>query len=118
MSFNKEARRQRIKNRIRKIVKGTADQPRLAVFRSNTGIYAQIINDVDGKTLAAASSLSKDLKGSKVNKTEQAQQVGKKIAEIALTKGIKNVSFDRGGFLYHGRVKALADAAREGGLNF
>lgn len=118
MSFNKEARRQRIRYRIRKIVKGTAECPRLAVFRSNTDIYVQLIDDLNGTTLAAASSLEKDIKKVKGNKIEQAALVGKKIAEIAGTKGIKEVSFDRGGYLYHGRVKSLADAAREGGLNF
>lgn len=118
MSLNKAARRQRIRYRIRKVVKGTAEQPRLAIFRSNGDIYAQVINDLTGATICATSSLTKELKGAKVTKTEQASLVGKKIAEIATSKGIKDVSFDRGGFLYRGRVKALAEGAREGGLNF
>lgn len=120
MSFNKEARRQKIRYRIRKKIQGTAEKPRLAVYRSNTDIYVQLINDVAGVTLAAASSLEKGKKKAKAkgNKIEQAAIVGKKIAEIATSKGITEVSFDRGGYLYHGRVKSLADAAREGGLKF
>ncbi len=118
MSFNKVARRQRIRYRIRKVVKGTAEKPRLAVFRSNTSIYAQLIDDVIGVTLLAASTQDSDLRGMKITKTEQAALVGKKIAEKALSAGITEVAFDRGGFLYHGRVKALADGAREGGLKF
>lgn len=117
MSFNKEARRQKIRYRIRKKIQGTAEKPRLAVYRSNSDIYVQLINDIDGVTLASASSLTKGKKA-KVNKTEQAVSVGKKIAELATSKGITEVSFDRGGYLYHGRVKSLADAAREGGLKF
>lgn len=117
MSFNKEARRQRIKYRIRKVVKGTAQKPRMAVYRSNSEIYVQLIDDLSGTTIASASSL-KDLKGNGGNKSEIAAQVGKKIAEIASSKGISEVAFDRGGFLYHGRVKSLADGAREGGLKF
>lgn len=108
-------RRYRIKKSIRKKISGTTERPRLTVFRSNKQIYAQIVDDVKGVTLAAASSLgSKD----KVNKTEQAAAVGKKIAENAKAAGIENVVFDRNGYLYHGRVKQLADAAREGGLKF
>ncbi len=120
MAFNKEARRQRIRYRIRKTIKGTAEKPRLAVYRSNSDIYAQLINDIDGVTIGAASSLEKGKKKAKakVNKTEQAALVGKKIAEVAVSKGISDVSFDRSGYLYHGRVKSLADAAREGGLKF
>lgn len=118
MSFNKEARRKRIHYRIRKIVKGTAECPRLAVYRSNTDIYVQIIDDLNGTTLAAASSLEKDIKKAKGNKIDKAALVGKKIAEVAGSKGIQTVAFDRGGYLYHGRVKSLADAAREGGLKF
>jgi large subunit ribosomal protein L18 len=118
MAFNKEIRRQKLRYRIRKRIKGTAERPRLAVYRSNTDIYVQLIDDVDGVTLAAASSLQKGKKRSRGNKTEQAIMVGKKIAEIATSKGISEVSFDRGGYLYHGRVKSLADAAREGGLKF
>jgi large subunit ribosomal protein L18 len=118
MSFNKEVRRQKIRYRIRKKIQGTAEKPRLAVRRSNSDIYVQLIDDKEGVTLAAASSLEKGKKKTKVNKTEQAIAVGKKIAELATSKGISEVSFDRGGYLYHGRVKSLADAAREGGLKF
>lgn len=118
MSFNKDARRQKIRYRIRKKIKGTAEKPRLAVYRSNSDIYVQLINDQDGVTLGAATSLVKGKKTSTGNKIDQSISVGKKIAEIALSKGITEVSFDRGGYLYHGRVKALADAAREGGLKF
>jgi large subunit ribosomal protein L18 len=108
-------RRTRIKAHIRHKVNGTAQKPRMTVFRSNTQIYAQIIDDVKGVTLAAASSLgSKD----KITKTEQAAVVGKLIAKNALEAGIKEVVFDRNGYLYHGRVKQLADAAREAGLKF
>ena len=111
----KSNRRIRIKAHIRTKISGTAEKPRLSVFRSNTQIYAQIIDDVKGVTLAAASSLgSKD----KITKTEQAAVVGKLIARNALEAGIKEVVFDRNGYLYHGRVKQLADAAREGGLKF
>ncbi len=102
--------------RVRKTVVGTAERPRLAVFRSNSGIEAQLIDDLAGKTLAAASSLH--LKSFKGNKTAQAAEVGKTLAEAAKKAGIEPVVFDRGGYLYHGRVKALADAAREGGLKF
>lgn len=118
MSFDKVARRQRIRYRIRKVVKGSSERPRLAVFRSNTNIYAQLIDDVRGITLVSASSLESDIRGKKMTKTEQAFLVGKKIAEKALASGITEVAFDRGGFLYHGRVKALAEGAREGGLKF
>jgi large subunit ribosomal protein L18 len=117
MALSKNDRRLRIKRRIRKIVTGTADQPRLAVFRSNKEIYAQIINDATGTTLVSASSKQKDIKA-KGSKTEVATSVGKAIAEKAIKAGIKNIAFDRGGYLYHGRVKALAEAAREGGLKF
>ena len=118
MATKNSTRRDRIHLRIRKVVQGTAACPRLAVFRSSKEIYAQLINDENGTTLATASSLVKTGAGLTGNKTEQAAQVGKKIAEIALTKGIETVAFDRGGFLYHGRVKALAEGAREGGLKF
>ncbi|HEX4887350.1 MAG TPA: 50S ribosomal protein L18 [Luteibaculaceae bacterium] len=117
MALTKENRRLRIKRRIRKVVSGTAERPRLSVFRSNKQIYAQLIDDVSGKTLASASSL-KDAEAQNVNGVTQAQLVGKKIAEKALAAGISAVVFDRGGYLYHGRVKSLADAAREGGLQF
>ncbi|MCB9361235.1 MAG: 50S ribosomal protein L18 [Flavobacteriales bacterium] len=117
MALSKKDRRLRIKRRIRKIVSGTASQPRLSVYRSNKEIYAQIINDENGVTLVAASSIQKDVKA-KGNKTEVASIVGKAIAEKALKAGIEKIAFDRGGYLYHGRVKALAEAAREGGLKF
>lgn len=115
MSLTKSERRQRIKFRIRKIVSGTAAQPRLSVFRSNKEIYAQIIDDVNGVTLAAASSREAGAKGTKI---EVAAAVGKLIADKAQKAGISTVSFDRGGYLYHGRVKSLADGAREAGLKF
>lgn len=115
--LRKQERRKGIHTRIRRVVKGTAERPRLSVFRSNKQIYAQLINDVDGVTLAAASSAMKEF-SAKGNKVEVAKEVGKQIAEKANQAGIKAVVFDRGGFLYHGRIKALADAAREGGLQF
>lgn len=114
-------RRNRIKAHIRTKVTGTAEKPRLTVFRSNTQIYAQVIDDVKGVTLASASSLTKAEKGAKketINKTEQAANVGKLIAKAAIEAGVNEVIFDRNGYLYHGRVKQLADAAREGGLKF
>jgi len=117
MALSKNDRRLRIKRRIRKIVTGTSEQPRLAVFRSNKEIYAQIINDATGTTLVSASSKQKDIKA-KGTKTEIAAIVGKAIAEKATKAGIEKIAFDRGGYLYHGRVKALAEAAREGGLKF
>ncbi len=117
MALTKSDRRQRIKNRIRKIVAGTESQPRLSVFRSNKEIYAQIIDDVNGKTISTASSRDKgvDLKGTKI---EIAAQVGKLVAEKALKNGVEKIAFDRGGYLYHGRVKSLAEGAREAGLKF
>ena len=117
MELSKNDRRLRIKRRIRKIVTGTTEQPRLAVFRSNKEIYAQIINDATGTTLVSASSKQKDIKA-KGSKTEVATLVGKAVAEKAIKAGINSIAFDRGGYLYHGRVKALAEAAREGGLKF
>ena len=102
--------------RVRKNLSGSAERPRLVVFRSNRGIEAQLVDDLEGKTLAAASWLQ--LKGTKGSKTEQAAQVGKLLAENAKAAGIDAVVFDRAGYLYHGRVKALADGAREGGLSF
>ncbi len=117
MALSKIERRQRIKYRIKKTVSGTAQRPRLVVFRSNSEIYAQIIDDTKGVTLVAASSRDKDLKASGT-KTERAKQVGEAIAKKALAAGIETVSFDRGGYLYHGRVKSLAEGAREGGLKF
>jgi large subunit ribosomal protein L18 len=109
--------RHRRHRRVRKKVSGTADRPRLAVFRSNRGVFAQLIDDDTGRTLASASWLTLR-KGFKGTKSEQAAAVGKALAQQAKAAGIVEVVFDRGGFLYHGRVKALADAAREGGLRF
>ena len=117
MALSKIERRQRIKFRIKKIVSGTAQKPRLVVFRSNSEIYAQIIDDTKGVTLVAASSRDKDLKATGT-KTEKAKQAGQAIAKKALAAGIESISFDRGGYLYHGRVKSLAEGAREGGLKF
>ena len=114
----KEFRRLRIKQRIRKIVSGTAERPRLSVFRSSKEIYAQLIDDQAGKTLAAASSIEKEIASQKGTKTEKAKLVGKLIAEKAGQIGVNQVVFDRSGYLYHGRVKSLAEAAREGGLKF
>lgn len=115
MALSKEQRRQRIKKRIRKVISGTTERPRLSVYRSNKQIYAQIIDDEKGVTVTSASSLKNDA-AQKVSKIEQAQIIGKEIAEKAKTAGIEACVFDRNGYLYHGRVKALADAAREGGL--
>ena len=117
MALSKIERRQRIKFRIKKIVSGTAQKPRLVVFRSNSEIYAQVIDDTKGVTLVAASSRDKDLKATGT-KTEKSKQVGQAIAKKALAAGIESISFDRGGYLYHGRVKSLAEGAREGGLKF
>ncbi|NBU80403.1 MAG: 50S ribosomal protein L18 [Flavobacteriaceae bacterium] len=117
MSLTKSERRQRIKYRIRKIVSGTAARPRLSVFRSNKEIYTQLIDDVNGVTLLAASSKDKgaDTKGTSI---EVAAAVGKLVAEKALKAGITEVAFDRGGYLYHGRIKSLAEGARAAGLKF
>ena len=111
---SKIARRNKIKTRIRGKVAGTAERPRMSVFRSNKGIYVQLIDDLNGRTLAAASS--KGLEGG--TKTEVSAKVGQEIAKIAKEKGIETVVFDRNGYLFHGRVKSLADAAREAGLKF
>lgn len=115
MRFSKEKHRRRIHNRIRKKVSGSPERPRLSVYRSNKAIYCQLIDDLNGLTLLAASSREAGAGGTK---SEQANAVGKLIAEKAAAKDIQNVVFDRGGYLYHGRVKALADGAREGGLKF
>lgn len=117
MSLTKTERRQRIKFRIRKIVSGTAAKPRLSVFRSNKEIYAQVIDDVNGVTLLAASSRDKgmDIKGTS---SDVAAAVGKAVAEKAIKAGIDTITFDRGGYLYHGRVKSLAEGARAAGLKF
>lgn len=111
-------RRQKLRFRIRKKVTGTAVRPRLSVFRSNKDIYAQIIDDATGKTLVYASSRAKDIASQKVNKTEKAKLVGAALAQSASAKGITQIAFDRNGYLYHGRVKAIAEGAREGGLQF
>ena len=118
MALTKNQNRIKIKRRIRKVVSGTESRPRLAVFRSNKEIYAQIVDDVNGKTIIAASSRDKDISSTKGTKTEIAALVGKSVAEKALKAGIDSISFDRGGYQYHGRVKSLADGAREGGLKF
>jgi large subunit ribosomal protein L18 len=117
MATAKTDRRQRLKYHIRKKVQGTSERPRLSVFRSNTNIYAQIIDDVKGVTLASASSLELGEKKWNTN-VGAAQEVGKKLAEKAQAAGVSAVVFDRNGYLYHGKVKALAEGAREGGLNF
>ena len=113
----KTKKRNKIKKRIRKVVFGTSERPRITVFRSNKAIYVQIINDKEEKTLVSASSTDKDLKLNSNNKSEIAKQVGVLIGNKAIKAGIKSVSFDRNGYLYHGRVKSLADGAREAGLN-
>jgi large subunit ribosomal protein L18 len=114
----KVARRTRIKYGIRQKISGTAQKPRLSVFRSNTDIYAQLIDDENGVTLAAASSKDKDVAAQKGNKTELSKLVGAALAKKATALGLATCVFDRGGYLYHGRVKAVADGAREGGLKF
>jgi large subunit ribosomal protein L18 len=117
MKNNRAEIRRGVHTRIRKKVSGTAERPRLAVFRSLNHIYAQVIDDVSGKTLAAASTTEKHLKGKTGGNIEAAQTVGKAIAERAQAAGVSQVVFDRGGYVYHGRVKALLDATREAGLN-
>lgn len=117
-SKSKTARRQNIRFGIRKKINGTATKPRLSVFRSNTEIYAQLIDDVSGQTLAAASSKEKSIAAQKGTKSEKSKLVGSAIAAKASDLGLTEVVFDRGGYLYHGRVKAVADGAREGGLKF
>ena len=117
MGLSTSERKQRIRRRIRKVSFGTETRPRLSVFRSNKEIYVQLIDDNNGKTLASASSRDKGLEA-KGTKSEIANAVGKSIAEKAIKVGIETVAFDRGGNLYHGRVKALAEGAREGGLKF
>ena len=115
----KSTRRKNIRYRIRrKIGEGTAQKPRLSVFRSNTDIYVQLIDDLNGQTLAAASSRDKGIKAEKGKKVDTSKLVGTAIAKKAADLGIKDVTFDRGGYLYHGRVKSVADGAREGGLKF
>ena len=115
---NKSTARQKIRYRIRKKVNGTTERPRLSVFRSNTDIYAQLIDDTKGVTVAAASSRQKDISAQKAPKISKSKMVGEAIARKASELGINEVVFDRGGYVYHGRVKAVAEGAREGGLKF
>ena len=117
MQFTKAKRRKRIQHRVRRHIRGTAERPRLNVFRSNHHIYAQLIDDLAGHTLASASTLESSVE-QQGSKTEQAAAIGKLLADRAREKNIENVVFDRSGYLYHGRVKALAEGAREGGLKF
>ncbi|MBS1666007.1 MAG: 50S ribosomal protein L18 [Bacteroidetes bacterium] len=114
----KLVKRQKIRHRIRKKISGSAQKPRLSVFRSNSDIYVQLIDDDNGKTIASASSRDKDIKAQKGTKIEKSKMVGAAIAVKAIALGFKNCTFDRGGNLYHGRVKSVADGAREGGLEF
>ncbi|MEY3351125.1 MAG: hypothetical protein RIQ50_1236 [Bacteroidota bacterium] len=114
----KALRRQRIKYTVRKKISGTAQRPRLCIYRSNTEIYAQLIDDLGAVTLASASSRDKDIAAQKGTKSEKSKLVGEAIAKKAVALGLSECVFDRGGFLYHGRVKAVADGAREGGLKF
>jgi large subunit ribosomal protein L18 len=119
MALTKQERRIRVKHRIRKRLSGTQQRPRMTIFRSNKQIYVQLVDDIHGKTIVEASSLEKELAEKKnINKTEQAKLVGKLAAEKSVKAGIQQVVFDRNGYLYHGRVKALAEAAREAGLKF
>jgi len=115
---NKTSARQKIRYRIRKKVSGTTSTPRLSVFRSNTDIYAQLIDDNNGVTIAAASSKQKDINAQKAPKIAKSKMVGEAIAKKAVELGVKKVVFDRSGYVYHGRVKAVAEGAREGGLDF
>ncbi|HOE04014.1 MAG TPA: 50S ribosomal protein L18 [Bacteroidales bacterium] len=116
MAFSKQNRRLKIKSRIRKHINGTGTRPRMSVYRSNKQISVQLIDDINGVTLVAATSLSKEIAAQETTKTVQANMVGKLIAKKALEAGISEVVFDRNGYLYHGRVKSLAEGAREGGL--
>ena len=118
MALSKQDRRNKIRMRIRKEIVGTAERPRLSVFRSNKEIYAQLVDDVEGKTLAAATKRNNEVTANEGTKQGVDAAVGNSLAERALKAGIESVSFDRGGYLYHGRVKSLADGAREGGLKF
>ena len=118
MKNKKVFRRNRIKQRVRKSISGTPERPRMSVFRSNRDIYVQLIDDLAGHTLASASSAIAEIRDQKITKSAKAAIVGKNIAEKALAAGINKVVFDRNGYLYHGRIKSLADAAREGGLMF
>ena len=116
--MSKVSARRKIRYRIRRKISGSGSKPRLSVFRSNNDIYVQLIDDDNGTTIAAASSREKDIAAQKVNKVEKSKLVGAAVARKASELGIKDVVFDRGGYLYHGRVKAVADGAREGGLQF
>jgi large subunit ribosomal protein L18 len=119
MTNTKTFRRNRIRQRIKKVISGTPDYPRLSVFRSNKEIYCQVIDDVNGKTLLQASSRDKTILDLKLKTNiEISFNVGKLVAEQSIKKGIEKIKFDRGGYLYHGRVKSLAEGAREGGLKF
>ncbi len=118
MSNSKTFQRSRIRRRVRGKIAGSSERPRLSVFRSNKQIYAQIIDDSKGTTLAAATSLDKDIASKKVNKIEQAKLVGQLLADRAKEAEVEVVTFDRGGYVYHGRIKSLAEGAREGGLKF
>jgi len=118
MALTKLERRTKIKMRVRKVVSGTSERPRMSIFRSNKEIYAQLIDDAQGVTLLQASSKAKEIATAAGTKTEKAAMVGKLVAEKAVAAGITSIVFDRNGYLYHGRVKQLADAAREGGLKF
>ena len=117
MAFSKVEKRKKIHLGIRKKIRGTAERPRLSIYKSNTSIYAQLVDDLKGHTIVASSSKELDLKGKTVN-VVSSKEVGKKLAEKAVSGGIQNIVFDRSGYKYHGRVKALADGAREGGLKF
>jgi len=117
MAFSKVEKRNKIHLGIRRKIQGTAERPRLSVYKSNTNIYVQLIDDLNGHRLAAASSKELDLKGKNVN-VVSSKEVGKKLAEKAVANGIQTIVFDRSGYKYHGRIKALADGAREGGLKF
>ena len=116
MALTKQERRNKIKSRIRKTVSGTAERPRLSVFRSNKQVSVQLVDDISGKTLLSVSSLEKEIAEKEGTKTDKAVMVGTTVAEKALAAGITTVVFDRNGYLYHGRVKQIADAARKGGL--
>src|ERR1035437_7704850 len=116
--LRKELRRNSIRKRIRKVISGTAERPRLSVFRSNKQIYAQLIDDVNEITIASSNSSEAEIKEKKGPKVEIAKMVGLSVAKKAISAGITSVIFDRGGYLYHGRVKSLADGARQGGLKF
>ncbi|MBP5558063.1 MAG: 50S ribosomal protein L18 [Bacteroidales bacterium] len=118
MANKKIYRRNRIKQRVRKTISGTPERPRMSVYRSNRDIYVQLIDDLAGHTIVSASSTAAEIRDAKVTKCEKAAMVGKAVAEMAKAAGIQSVVFDRNGYLYHGRVKSLADAAREGGLTF